>query len=192
MNETFLSPIVRPARVVVGVTGSASSGAALRRAVDEARRTGSELVPVLVWQPPGGEAVYRAAPTPDLARLWQRHARERLDAAIATAVGSFPLDVHVEPMVVRGPTVWALTELAAGPDDLLVLGAGPRHPLSRLLRGAVRRSAAARAKVPVLLVRAPVVKVPGVPRAMRRELRHITPDDFLRPPGQGRGRGQHR
>ena len=176
MNETFLSPIVRPARVVVGVTGSASSGAALRRAVDEARRNGSELVPVLVWQPPGGEAVYRTAPTPDLVPVWKRHAEERLESAIAAAIGSFPLDVHVEPMVVRAPTVWALTELADGQDDLLVLGAGSRHPLARLLHGAVRRSAAARAKVPVLLV-----KAPAVPRAMRRELRRITPEDFLRP-----------
>jgi nucleotide-binding universal stress UspA family protein len=176
MNETFLSPVLRPARVVVGVTGSAGSGAALRRAVDEARRSGSELVPVYVWQPPGGEAVYRTAPTPDLMKIWKRRAEQRLESAIAAAIGSFPLDLHVQPLVVRAPTVWALTELAGGPDDLLVLGAGPRHPLARRLRGAVRRNAAARAKVPVLLV-----KPPAVPRAMRRELRRITPEDFLRP-----------
>ena len=185
MNETFLSPIVRPARVVVGVTGSASSGAALRRAVDEARRNGSELVPVLVWQPPGGEAVYRTAPTPDLMRIWKRRVQERLESAIAASIGSLPLDLHVEPMVVRAPTVWALTELANGPDDLLVLGAGPHHPLARRLRGAVRRNVTARAKVPVLLVKPPTVprvpREPRVPRAMRRELRRITPDDFLRP-----------
>ena len=182
MNETFLSPSVRPARVVVGVTGSASSGAALRRAVDEARRGGGELVPVLVWQPPGGEAVYRTAPAPDLMKIWKRRAQERLESAIAASIGSFPLDLHVEPVVVRAPTVWALTELADGPDDLLVLGAGPRHPLARRLRGAVRRKVAARAKVPVLLVQPPTVpRAPRVPRAMRRELRRLTPEDFLRP-----------
>ena len=185
MNETFLSPIVRPARVVVGVTGSASSGAALRRAVDEARRSGSELVPVYVWQPPGGEAVYRTAPTPDLLKIWKRRAEQRLESALAASIGSFPLDLHVEPMVVRAPTVWALTELANGPDDLLVLGAGPHHPLARRLRGAVRRNVTARAKVPVLLVKPPTVprvpREPRVPRAMRRELRRITPEDFLRP-----------
>lgn len=176
MNETYLSSPLRPARVVVGVTGSASSSAALRRAVDEARRAGGELVPVLVWQPPGGEALYRTAPTPGLAKLWERRERARLESAIAAALGSLPLDVHVEPMVVRAPTVWALTELADGPDDLLVLGAGPRHRLARVLRGAVRRSAAARAKSPVLLV-----KPPATPRSVRRELRRLTPEDFLGP-----------
>ena len=181
MNETFLSPSVRPARVVVGVTGSASSGAALRRAVDEARRSGGELVPVLVWQPPGGEALYRFAPAPDLVKIWRQQAQQRLESAIAAAIGSLPLDVHVEPLVVRAPTVWALTELADGPDDLLVLGAGSRHPLLRRLHGAVRRSAAARARVPVLLV-----KSPAVPRSVRRELRRITPEDFLRPNGHNR------
>lgn len=181
MNETYLSPSVRPARVVVGVSGSVSSGAALRRAVDEARRSDSELVPVHVWQPPGGEALYRTAPTPDLLRMWKRQAEERLESAVAAALGSFPLDLHVEPLVVRGPTVWALTELADGPQDLLVLGAGPRHRVPWLLRGAVRRNAAARAKVPVLLV-----KPPAVPRSMRRELRRISPEDFLRPPGYDR------
>ena len=176
MNETELSPIVRSARVVVGVTGSAASGAALRRAVHEARLRDAELVPVLAWEPPGGEALYRAVPTPELAQLWERQARERLESAITAAIGRIPLDLSVEPVVVRAPTVWALTELADRPTDLLILGAGPRHRLPRLLRGAVRRNAVARAKAPVLLV-----KAPSVPRSMRRELRQITPEDFLRP-----------
>jgi len=176
MNETELSPIVRPARVVVGVTGSAGSDAALRRAVYEARLSGAELVPMLAWEPPGGEALYRMAPAPALLALWERQARERLESAIAAAIGSMPLDLSVEPTVIRAPTVWALTELADHPTDLLVLGAGPRHRLPRLLRGAVRRNAVARAKAPVLLV-----KAPSVPRSMRRELRQITPEDFLRP-----------
>lgn len=175
MNETDLSPAVRPARVVVGVTGSASSAAALRRAVYEARRTESVLVPVLAWEPPGGETVYRMAPEPRLAALWAMRAEERLDAAIA-ASGGIPDDVAVERMVVRAPAAFALNALADQAGDLLVLGAGPRNRMARFLHGHVRRTAAAAAHAPVLLV-AP----PASPRKLRRELRHMTPEDFLRP-----------
>jgi len=180
MTETQSSTRVRPARVVVGVTGSAGSAAALRRAVVEARRSGSELVPVFAWQPPGGEALYRAAPVPELAALWARQARERFEAAIVAAVGGFPPDLRVEPLVVRGPAVWVLTELADRPSDLLVLGAGPRGRLARLIRGRVRRAAALRTNAPLLLV-APVAR----PARVRRDLRRITPDDFRRPDERG-------
>ena len=178
MNETQLSPIVRPARVVVGVTGSVGSGAALRRAVHEAQLLGADLVPVLAWEPPGGEAVYRTAPTPSLLTLWERQAHERLDSAISAALGALPADLHVEPLVVRAPVVHALTRLADRPTDLVVLGAGPRRPLARLLRGKVRRGVAGRAQAPVLLV-----PPPTLPRSMRRELRKVTPEDFLRSAG---------
>jgi nucleotide-binding universal stress UspA family protein len=182
MNETELSPILRCARVVVGVTGSASSGAALRRAVDEARRTGSELVPVLAWEPPGGEALYRTAPTPELAKRWQLAVGKQLDEAISAALGTLPTDITVSPTLVRAPAAWALNALADRPTDLLVLGGGRRNPLTRLLLGKVRRHTVARAKAPVLLI-----GPPERPRAIKRELRHIAPEDFLRPT-TGRGR----
>lgn len=178
--ETQFSTPIRPARVVVGVTGSAGSAAALRRAVVEARRTGSELVPVFAWEPPGGERLYRTAPVPALAELWQRQARERLDAAIAEAVGEFPADLRVEPLVVRAPAVWALTELADGPGDLLVLGAGPRGRLARPFRGRVRRAAAERTSAALLLV-----SLVSRPVRVRRDLRRMTADDFRGPAGPG-------
>jgi nucleotide-binding universal stress UspA family protein len=180
MNDTEHSPLLRPARVVVGVTGSAGSGAALRRAVQEARCSGRVLVPVLAWEPPGGEAAHRLAPEPWLTRLEEHAARQRLAAAVAAALGGFPDDVPVQPMVVRAPAAYALNALADQPGDLLVLGAGPRHPLARLLRGWVRRRAVARTQAPVLLV-AP----PALPRGTRRALRRLTPEDFLRPAGHG-------
>jgi nucleotide-binding universal stress UspA family protein len=186
-NRTELSSFVRPARVVVGVTGSAGSGAALRTAVDEARRSGRGLVVVLAWEPPGGEAACWLAPDPRLVRIWERAATARLSAAFADAfaeVGGAPDDVAVERVVVRGPAALALTSLAERPDDLLVLGAGTRHPLARLLRGAVRRRALARSHAPVMLV-APPALPPALPRAVRRELRRLTPEDFLRPAGLG-------
>ncbi|WP_042426549.1 universal stress protein [Streptacidiphilus anmyonensis] len=199
-ERTALPSLVRPARVVVGVTGSAGSAAALRMAAAEARRSGRVLVAVLAWEPPGGEAAYRLAPDPDLVRIWERAAIERLSAAFAEAftgastemftetatgeVDGVPDDVRVERVAVRGPAAYALTELAEHPDDLLVLGAGARRPLARLLRGAVRRRALARAHGPVMLV-APPAEPPTLPRAVRRELRRLTPEDFLRPSGLG-------
>jgi nucleotide-binding universal stress UspA family protein len=180
MNDTELSVERRTGRVVVGVTGSPGSEAALRRAAQEARRSGRTLVPVLAWEPPGGEVAYRIAPEPRLAARWEQEACRRLEAAVDVALGGFPVGVPVDPAVVRGPAAWALTALASEPVDLLVLGAGPRHPLARLLRGSVRRRAVARAKAPVLLV-AP----PALPRAVRRRLRRITPEDFLSPAGTG-------
>jgi len=184
MEESVLQPLSRAARVVVGVTGSARSGAALRRAAQEARRTGSVLVPVLAWEPPGGEAAYRLAPVPSLAAIWERQAGERLSANIAAALGAVPEGIRVEPVVARAPASYALTKLADQPGDLLVLSAGPRNPLVRLLRGAVRRRVAARARANLLLVAAPAVpRSRRLPRSARRELRRITPDDFLRPSG---------
>jgi nucleotide-binding universal stress UspA family protein len=176
-DDTELNPGPRPTRVVVGVTGSPSSGAALRRAVQEARRGGRELIPVLAWEPPGGEAVYRLAPEPALAAVWERNARQRLETAVNEAIGEPPQDVPVELAVVRAPAWYALTALADQPDDLLVLGAGPRHPLLRRLRGQVRHRATAHAKAPVLLVSHQGMQ--ERPGRMRRELRHITPEDFL-------------
>ena len=184
MNDTELSPIVRPSRVVVGVTGSASSAAALRRAVFEARRSGSVLVPLLAWEPPGGEAVYRMNPEPVLAELWEHQAGERLESAILAALGALPADVHIEPTVVRAPAVLALNALADQPTDLLVLGAGSRRPLARFFHGRVRFRTVAHAQAPVLLVAPPTP--PALPRSVRRELRRVTPEDFLRPADRGR------
>ncbi|TGA93813.1 universal stress protein, partial [Streptomyces sp. MZ04] len=50
------------ARVVVGVSGSPASLAALRVGVDEARRAGRVLVAVIAWEPPEGEGLYARRP----------------------------------------------------------------------------------------------------------------------------------
>jgi hypothetical protein len=74
-------------RVVVGVTGSDGSLAALSRAAEEARRRGAVLVPVLVWHPVGGEMAYRSHPCRPLLRQWERAACDRLDAAVDRVFG---------------------------------------------------------------------------------------------------------
>lgn len=191
-ERTERSPLARPPRVVVGATGSASSAAAVRLAAAEARRSERPLVAVLAWEPPGGEAAYRLAPAPELVRIWERAAMQRLDAALASAftgtTGGVAQAPPVELVVVRGPAARALTWLADRPDDLLVLGAGTRHRLARVLRGRVRRGTPARSCAPVMLAAPPAHgagRLPALPRSVRRELHRLTPEDFLRPPGLG-------
>ncbi|MGF1431570.1 universal stress protein [Kitasatospora sp. LaBMicrA B282] len=103
-------------RVIVGVSGSLGSLAALHRGAEEARRTGAELVAVLVWAPQGA-----------LLGACREAAVERLGGAMAEA---FPLglaDVPLQGLAVRGEAGAALVALADGPDDVLIVGCGERH-----------------------------------------------------------------
>jgi len=157
-------------RVVVGVNGSQSSLAALRRAAEEARRRDAVLVPVLVWQPVGGEIAYRTHPCPPLLKLWEQAACDRLDAAIEQASDSLPADLRVEPLVVRaerpGP---ALVEIADQPGDLLVVGTGKQGHVTRLFHGAVSRYCLAHAHGAVLGV-APTAVNESAHQAQESEL----------------------
>lgn len=136
-------------RVVVGVSGSKRSAAVLRRAVAEASRLGAVLVPVIAWTPVGGE---RAHPCPSLAALWQQAARTRLDEAFADALGGYPTGLRIDPVVIRGEAGPALVRIADRPDDVLVVGAGRRGPLQRLVHGTVSRYCVARALCTVIAV----------------------------------------
>jgi nucleotide-binding universal stress UspA family protein len=151
-------------RVVVGVSGSESSLAALHRAAEEARRRGAVLVPVLVWHPVGGEMAYRAHPCPPLLKQWEQSACDRLDAAFDRTFGGCPADLKVEPLVVRaerpGP---ALVEIADRPGDLLVVGTGKRGRLARLFHGSVSRYCLAHARGFVLGVAPTAAQEPARP-----------------------------
>ncbi|GAA1877720.1 universal stress protein [Streptantibioticus ferralitis] len=142
-------------RVIVGVSGSPASLAALRRAVAEARRAEALLVPVLAWSPPGGETAYRRHPVPHLLWEWQQAARKRLDTAFDEAFGGYPSDLRIHPMPVQFAAGPALVQLADDPDDLLVVGTGRRGRLRRLLHTSVSRYCLARAKCPVIAVPPP-------------------------------------
>ncbi|MDX2707761.1 universal stress protein [Streptomyces sp. NPDC001902] len=147
-------------RVVVGVSGSLGSLTALHRAAAEARRTGAVLVTVLAWEPPGGEFAYRRSPCPPLLREWQDRARQQLVGAVESAFGGLPADLPMRALLVRGPAGWALTHVADRPDDLLVVGAGRRGRLRRLLSPSVARHCLVHAACPVLAVpRSPLHEV---------------------------------
>jgi nucleotide-binding universal stress UspA family protein len=138
-------------RAVVGVSGSPGSLAALHRAVREARRTGAELLAVLAWEPPGGELAHgRAMLAPPVADL-RRAATDRLLAVLDAAFGDAGPGIPFQGLVVRGTAGRALVETADRPDDLLIVGAGPRGPL-RALFPSVTRDCVTHAACPVLTV----------------------------------------
>ena len=137
------------------VSGSPGSVHALRCAADLARRHGAALVPVLAWVPPDGDRLEHKYPDPELRRLWQQDAWQRLRDAIGTAFGGFPRGVRTWPLVLRGEAGPELVSLASQPGNLLVIGAGRRGPLARLVCCPVARHCLAHAHCPVLAVPPP-------------------------------------
>lgn len=142
-------------RVIVGASGSPGSLRALRYAEDLARHHGALLIPVMAWTPPGGDLAERRSPSRHLRRIWEQAASQRLAKALDAAWGTVPQGLTVRPTVVRGEPGPALVDLAAFDDDLLVVGAGRRGWLARLLAGRVSRYCLCHACCPVLVVPPP-------------------------------------
>jgi len=139
-------------RVIVGVTGSVGNLQALRRAAAEARWREAELVAVHAWIPPGGDLAERRCVVAELRQAWRDAAWQRLWNAFDAALGGPPPDLHLEPLIVRGDAAPVLVDIAADPDDLLVIGAGRRGALRRRLSRRVSRYCLAHATCPVLVV----------------------------------------
>ena len=143
-------------RVVVGASGSPGSLRALRCAEELARTHHATLMPVLAWVPPGGDVADRRSPCPYLRRVWAEDARQRLTDTLDAAWGGVLADPPVEPVVERGEAGWVLVSIAC-PDDLLVVGAGRRGALARVISGKVSRYCLAHARCPVLAVPPPAL-----------------------------------
>src|SRR5262249_55671709 len=126
---------------------------ALRLAVAEARLRDAQLWSVIAWQPPGGEAANRRAPCPPaLLELWRDDAAATLTRAWGEAAGGPRAALEVPRVVHRGRPADVLLRLADREDDLLVVGAGRRGTLRRLLAGSVARQCVRRAGCAVLAV----------------------------------------
>jgi nucleotide-binding universal stress UspA family protein len=169
-------------RLIVGTNGSPGSLHALRYGESLARAHDTVLIPVIAWQPPGGDRSYRVAPSPEQRQEWRRLAARQLHDALLAVWGEVPDDPLVQPHVERGPAGWVLVNLACHPDDLLVVGAGRRDALGRMAFSRVSRYCLAHAQCPV-------VAIP--PPALASELRHgrfswlfrhrpLTPEQILR------------
>jgi nucleotide-binding universal stress UspA family protein len=174
-------------RLIVGTSGSPGSLCALRYAEITARVHDAVLIPVIAWEPPGGDRADRLQPSAGYLRQeWQSLAYRRLRDALVAVWGEVPDNPRVQPHVERGPAGWVLVSLADRPDDLLVIGAGRRGTLARLVFSRVSRYCLARARCPVLAV---------PPPASARELgysrlawlpwhRPLTAEDFLKDQGR--------
>lgn len=139
-------------RFVVGVSGSAGSLQALRYAAQLARTDDAVLAPVLAWTPPGGDMADRHYPCPELRRVWKQAAWDRLWRAIELAFGGPPADIAFSPTVIRGEPGLVLTEVAAQPGDVLVIGAGRHGTMRRLLSCRVSRYCLGHACCPLVAV----------------------------------------
>ncbi|MGF1425292.1 universal stress protein [Kitasatospora sp. LaBMicrA B282] len=111
-------------RVVVGVSGSLGSLAALHRAVLEARYRAAQLLVVHAWEAPGGERGYRRYPASPLLEAAYAAAAETLDEALAWGGSAGAGDVALVGELVRGAPGAALVAAADREQDLLVVGAG--------------------------------------------------------------------
>jgi len=161
-------------RVIVGASGSPGSLQVLRYAQHLARDLDAALVPVLAWLPPDGDLADRRTPCEELRRLWAQDARERLQATLKLAWGEPPADLPVRPVVRRGRSGPVLVNAACHAGDLLVVGAGRRDALTRIVGGRVSRFCLAHARCPVLAIPPPPLARQTRRAALARTFRHRT------------------
>ena len=169
-------------RVIVGTSGSPGSLHALRYGESLARAHDAVLIPVLAWELPGGDHAERIQPSGELRQVWRSLACQRLRDALVAVWGKDPDDPLVQPHIERGAPGWVLVNLARQPGDVLVVSAGRRGALARMVFSRVSRYCLAHAQCPV-------VAIP--PPALVRELAHgrlawvfrhrpLTPEQILR------------
>lgn len=138
-------------RVVVGVHGTPGSLQALRFAVGHAQAFGAILVPIIAWEPPGGDSAGRRYP-PFITESWADAAEQRLLNAFDEGLGGLPADLPVQPMVVRGHAGEVLVAAAGWDDDLLIVGMSRRGRLHRAWYGSAPQHCLAHARCSVTVV----------------------------------------
>jgi nucleotide-binding universal stress UspA family protein len=169
-------------RLIVGTSGSPGSLQALRYGECLARAHHAVLIPVIAWEPPGGDRDERIRYSGPLRQACRDLACQRLHNALIAVWGEIPDDPLVQPHVERGPAGWVLVHLACRPGDVLVVGASRRGALTRMAFPKVSRYCLAHAECPVLAI---------PPPALARELAHgrlawafwhrpLTPEQILR------------
>ncbi|MGH3305541.1 MAG: universal stress protein [Streptosporangiaceae bacterium] len=159
-------------RVIAGTSGSPGSLAALRYAESLARAHEATLVPVLAWIPPGGD--HPGMSSGYLRHEWRDMAWQRMRHALLAVWGEEPADTRVRPQVEQGPAGWVLVSVARQAGDLLVLGAGRRGLLHRIVGRRVSRYCAVRACCPVILVPPPELSRETGLRRIAWQLAHRT------------------
>ena len=144
MNDTRSKPTI-----VVGVSGSPGSAAAVRWAADEADRRHGQVRVILI-RSTEHRAFYAPPVDPQDWEVRQQHARDDLAATLRAALGPGPRD-NLTTEIAEGMAERILIDRSAR-ADLLVLGSAPEHPTGRVI-GPVIRSCLTRARCPVVVVR---------------------------------------
>ncbi|AEY86777.1 stress-inducible protein [Streptomyces hygroscopicus subsp. jinggangensis 5008] len=141
------SVLGRHGRVVVGVGEAPTDAAAMRFAVEEARRRGVPLEAVRAWRCPAQETTDHPLLAGEPARLHEQKAAEVLEATLR----DIPADVEVHRRTVEGHARQVL--LGASADaDLLVVGARRREGHDGLQLGRVAHAVLLQAVCPVAVV----------------------------------------
>jgi nucleotide-binding universal stress UspA family protein len=140
-------PVQRPARVIVGVDGSAGAHAALVWAAAEARLRGAQLQIVRTWplDPPGLPVTASgSAPVDPRARA----AEHEVEAESEAVRGN---DLTISPLIRQGMAGEVLVDVSEG-ADLLVVGTRGRGSVRSLLLGSVSAHVASHSRCPVVVV----------------------------------------
>jgi nucleotide-binding universal stress UspA family protein len=137
--------------IVVGVSGSHASGAALQWAADEARRRNARLRIVRSWEPPHRAPYAMTAEQPTPAQ--QRNVASQDLAATMNAAFGTTLPAGVETELAEGSAERTLVEQSLN-ADLLVLGAVTQPALLDSPIGPVVRTCLSHAHCPVVVVNA--------------------------------------
>ena len=141
-------PASHPARIVVGVDGSAESVQALRWAARQAELTGAELQVISAWEYP---AFYGWAPaTPDQTDFADLSAKAQ-DDVLSSVFGTGRPD-WVRTQVVEGPPARILVD-ASAEAGLLVVGSRGYGGLADAVLGSVSTYCVHHADGPVTIYR---------------------------------------
>src|SRR5690349_44307 len=93
--------MVTVGRLIVGTSGSPGSLQALRYADGLAYTHGAALIPVLAWQPPGGDRDELIPASAELRRTCRELARQQLRDALLAIWGEIPGNPWVQPCIER-------------------------------------------------------------------------------------------
>lgn len=149
---TMTSSATKP--ILLGTDFSPASEAALRKAIEMARKEGAELIIAHVYQAPPGMSYSGPADelfSADKEEKLRTAAEKDLEPAIARARAA---GVRVRGVTVAGHASHRLVDLARENDAaLLVVGTHGRTGLKKLVAGSVASDLVATAPCPVLTVR---------------------------------------
>lgn len=139
-------------KIVVGVDGSEGSMAALRVAVEEARRRGAVLRVVAAYELPSYWALPSGPPISLTRQDVSDDALRATQAVVDQVLAGDPAPPKVDVVAVPGPAAKALVE-AARDADLLVVGHRGLGGFGSMLLGSVGMSCVLHAPCTVTVVR---------------------------------------